>query len=202
VGKSSLINALLGYGRSIVHPTAGTTRDVVTARTAVDGWPVLLADTAGLGAGGDALERAGIDLARGQLVQADLVLLVFDMSVPWSADDEGLLAAWPGALVVHNKSDAAIAPVASEPARPAGLAVSALARQGLDVLVRQMADRLVPHPPPPGAAVPFTPQQVETLQQMRKELGIAGGGESDFPLAATGQPGMGASGPSLPPGDG
>jgi tRNA modification GTPase len=48
VGKSSLINALLGYGRSIVHDVAGTTRDAVTAMTAIDGWLVELCDTAGL----------------------------------------------------------------------------------------------------------------------------------------------------------
>ena len=119
VGKSSLINALVGYPRSIVHPTAGTTRDVVTARTAIDGWPVQLADTAGLGAGGDAVERAGIALARRQMAQADLVLLLFDLSVHWTAADDALLAAWPEALVVHNKSDAALA---AEAARPAGLA--------------------------------------------------------------------------------
>src|SRR5207244_11945531 len=48
VGKSSLVNALAGYQRSVVAPTPGTTRDVVTALLAIDGWPVELADTAGL----------------------------------------------------------------------------------------------------------------------------------------------------------
>ena len=48
VGKSSLINALLGYTRSIVFDQPGTTRDVVTAATAIDGWPIELSDTAGL----------------------------------------------------------------------------------------------------------------------------------------------------------
>ena len=52
VGKSSLINALLGYARAIVHPSPGTTRDVVTASTAIDGWPIELSDTAGLRGGG------------------------------------------------------------------------------------------------------------------------------------------------------
>ena len=89
VGKSSLINALVGYGRSIVHPTAGTTRDVVTARTAVDGWPVLLADTAGLAAA-RCLERAGIELAHQQLARADLVLLVFDLQRPLVGSRPGL----------------------------------------------------------------------------------------------------------------
>ena len=48
VGKSSLMNALAGHQRAIVHPTPGTTRDAVTALTAIDGWPVELCDTAGL----------------------------------------------------------------------------------------------------------------------------------------------------------
>ena len=167
VGKSSLINALVGYGRSIVHDTAGTTRDVVTARTAIDGWPVLLADTAGLGAGGDALERAGIELAHQQLARADLVLLVFDLSVPWSEADQALLDGLPGALPIHNKSDAALAAGAG---RPAGLTLSALGGQGLDALLGQIGHALVPHPPPPGAAVPFAADQVEALRRMREGL--------------------------------
>ena len=52
VGKSRLLNALAGYDRAIVDPTPGTTRDVVTIRTALDGWSVELSDTAGLRAGG------------------------------------------------------------------------------------------------------------------------------------------------------
>ena len=91
VGKSSLINALVGYGRSIVHATAGTTRDVVTARTAIDGWPVDAGRHGGPARGGDAVERAGIELAREQLARADLVLLVFDLSVAWSDADQALL---------------------------------------------------------------------------------------------------------------
>ena len=59
------MNALVGFGRSIVHPTPGTTRDIVAVQTALDGWPVELADTAGLRGGGDALEQAGMELARG-----------------------------------------------------------------------------------------------------------------------------------------
>ena len=62
VGKSSLVNALLGYSRAIVHPTPGTTRDLVTAPTVIDGWPVQLIDTAGLRATEDPLEQSGIAL--------------------------------------------------------------------------------------------------------------------------------------------
>ncbi len=60
VGKSSLLNAIIGFARSIVFDSPGTTRDVLTAATAIDGWPVELADTAGLRAAGDDIERQGV----------------------------------------------------------------------------------------------------------------------------------------------
>ena len=144
-------------------PVAGTTRDVVTVRTALDGWPVELSDTAGLWAGSDSLERAGVELARERLARADLVLLVFDGSLGWSEADAALLASWPDALVVHNKSDLASS---SGGGRPAGLGVSALMRQGLAPLVEQIVERLVPEQPPAGAAVPFTEDQVAELRRI------------------------------------
>lgn len=159
VGKSSLINALAGYDRAIVHPTPGTTRDLITVQTAADGWPIELCDTAGLHAGGDAIERAGIELARQRLAAADLVLLVFDRSQPWSEADQALLDAWPQAMVVHNKADLP----AAAGLRPAGPAVSAPLSQGIEALIRTLASRLVPNPPPPGAAVPFVDEQVEQI---------------------------------------
>ena len=100
------------------------------------------------------------------MAQADLVVLVFDLSVPWTAADDVLLADWPEAMVVHNKSDAALS---GETARPPGLACRALTRHGLDVLIEQIGHRLVPHPPPPGAAVPFTEEQVATLREMEEK---------------------------------
>lgn len=162
VGKSSLINALAGFGRAIVHHTPGTTRDAVTLTTAIDGWPVELCDTAGLRVGGDAIEAAGIELACQRLAQADLVVLVFDGSVPWSADDQRLLDDWPNALVVHNKCDLPTPP----DVRPAGIAISALENRGIAELLDAIAGRLVPNPPPAGAAVPFAPDQIEALKRL------------------------------------
>ncbi|NOY40789.1 MAG: GTP-binding protein, partial [Planctomycetes bacterium] len=78
VGKSSLINALVGYQRAIVFDQPGTTRDVVSASTAIEGWPVKLSDTAGLHPTSDELESAGIALAHDQLAEADLVVWVLD----------------------------------------------------------------------------------------------------------------------------
>jgi tRNA modification GTPase len=168
VGKSSLINALAGFGRAIVHATPGTTRDVVSVDTAIDGWPVELSDTAGLRseASHDAVEQAGMALAREKLASADLVLLVFDRSQPWTAADQALMAAWPSALLVHNKCDLPPAPGA----RPMGICLSALRAEGTEALFSAIADRLVPDPPPPAAAVPFTAQQVAYLERLARDI--------------------------------
>ena len=166
-GKSTLTNALLGYRRALVHPTPGTTRDLVTALTAIDGWPVELVDTAGLGDAEHPLERAGMALAERELAAADLALLVFDRSRPFSPADAALRARWPDALVVRNKSD--LPPGESH---ASGLEISAITGQGLESLLATIARRLVPSPPPPGAAVPVTEDQIaEINDQIRRSEG-------------------------------
>jgi tRNA modification GTPase len=161
-GKSSLINALAGYDRSIVHHAPGTTRDSVTVATAIDGWPVELCDTAGLRCGGDAVERAGIERTHQRLAEADLALLVFDRNRPWSAADQAVVDRWPEALWVHNKCDLP----AAVGDRPAGLRISALRGDGLGNLLAAIANRLAPDPPPSGAAVPFTPDQIKAVHAL------------------------------------
>ena len=160
VGKSSLINALVGYERSIVFDQPGTTRDVVTASTVFAGWPVELSDTAGLRDSADLLETAGMNAARRRLVEADLVVLVFDATAHWTPDDEALRAENPKALVVHNKIDQLDVELAD---RPPGLALSASTGHGVDELIGMIANRLVLQPPKPGDAVPFTERHVSLL---------------------------------------
>ena len=80
VGKSSLLNALAGYQRSIVAATPGTTRDLVTLRLAIDGWPVEFVDTAGMRDAAETLEGQGIEQARESAATADLCLWVLDAS--------------------------------------------------------------------------------------------------------------------------
>ena len=167
VGKSSLINALVGYQRAVVFDEPGTTRDVVTAATALDGWPVELSDTAGIRDSRDELEAAGIAAARRRLSEADLVIAVFDRSAAWCDDDESLLAAHPQAVVVHNKADL---PTVADARRPAGLDVSAAANTGVDALIATIVSRLVPDPPQPGEVVPFTARQIEKLQNLAASL--------------------------------
>ncbi len=166
VGKSSLVNAIAGYRRTIVHNTPGTTRDVVSVQTAIDGWPVEISDTAGLRHTVDPIEQAGIHLACERISAADLVVLVFDRSLPWSTEDQLLVDSHPTALRVYNKSDL---PSATGQ-RPAGFEVSATQSAGIDVLCQAIANRLVPDPPPAGSAVPFAGEQIEQLRGYMQRL--------------------------------
>jgi tRNA modification GTPase len=167
VGKSRLLNALAGYDRAIVDPTPGTTRDVVTVRTAFDGWPVELADTAGLRPSDDPIEASGIALARARHGQADLVVLVLDRSEPLTDADHALIAAHPAALAVANKADL---PAAWDPEALAALPVSAERGDGIAALAAALGRRLVPDPPPPEAGVPFRPGQVRHLEEAERAL--------------------------------
>jgi len=165
-GKSSLLNALVGFRRAIVHETPGTTRDVLTAATAIDGWPVEFADTAGLRPAATAVEADGIRLAEQRLQSADLVLLVVD-AADRRGEDEVLLRRCSDALLVANKIDLAGCrpPPASQP-------VSALTGAGLENLLAAIAWRLAPTPPQPGEAVPFTEQQAQSLLDARNALAV------------------------------
>lgn len=161
VGKSSLTNALVGYRRAIVHELPGTTRDLVTATTALDGWPVELCDTAGLRAAEQRIEQQGIGLAERRLETASLILLLFDAAEPWSQADHELCGRFPDALLVVNKIDL-VQPPRELP--PGGQPVSALEGRGIDDLIGAISKRLVPNPPSPGEPVPFLKEQVDTLQ--------------------------------------
>lgn len=107
VGKSSLLNALLGEERAIVTSVAGTTRDVITGELQLDGLLVKFYDTAGLHEAGDQVEQIGIARAEKALREADVVLLTLDGSQPLTAEDRALLSrAYEGKLIVLlNKAD-------------------------------------------------------------------------------------------------
>ena len=167
VGKSRLLNALAGFDRAIVDPTPGTTRDVVTARTALDGWPVELADTAGLRDPADPIEAEGIARARSRQETADLVLLVLDRSEPLGTADDALIRAHPLALRLASKVDL---PAAWDAPGWDALPVSAARGDGLEGLIHAIAGRLVPDPPPPAAAVPFRTRQVDRIDLARRRL--------------------------------
>src|SRR6185369_16865698 len=89
-GKSSLLNLLARRDAAIVSETAGTTRDVIEVHLDLGGWPVVLADTAGLRESGDAIEQEGVRRARARAASADLRLLVLDATGNWQAEMQAL----------------------------------------------------------------------------------------------------------------
>lgn len=138
VGKSSLLNALLGEERAIVTPIPGTTRDMVTGDLTLNGCIIHLTDTAGLHATDDPVEQLGVARARRAMDEADVVLAVIDQSRPLDADDHALLAELHGrnVLLVLNKSDL---PAALTPAD-----VSALSDAPCLTVSAAQEDSLVP----------------------------------------------------------
>jgi tRNA modification GTPase len=137
-GKSSLFNALLGASRALVTEIPGTTRDTIEAPASVLGWPVRLADTAGLREADDRIEQLGIEVSRRYVAAADLVLLCLDPGRPVTAEERALAAEY-AALVVRTKAD--LAP-AWTPGAAEGIPVSSLTGQGLDLLAQAIAARV------------------------------------------------------------
>ena len=105
VGKSSLLNYLARREAAIVAPTAGTTRDVVEVRLDLGGYPVTVADTAGLRASGDAVEREGVRRAEMRARAADLKLVVFDARTWPELEPRGRAFLDRDSVVLLNKAD-------------------------------------------------------------------------------------------------
>ena len=148
VGKSSLLNALVGYDRAIVTGVAGTTRDTVEEKAVVGGVLLRLIDTAGIREAGDAVERLGVERARKAAEAAELVLLVLDGSQPLTEEDRLAAEAArnaPHVIVVQNKCDL---PQAME--ADAALPVSAREGTGLDALEAAVAALCPAGETPPG----------------------------------------------------
>jgi len=133
VGKSSLFNRLLEQDRAIVTDIPGTTRDVVSEVAAIHGIPVKLFDTAGIRAGEGLVETLGIERSFQAMADADLTLVVVDLSAPVAAEDWELIgrAREQGrSILVGNKCDL---PRRAEPLA-AMQPVSALTGEGIEAL--------------------------------------------------------------------
>jgi tRNA modification GTPase len=107
VGKSSLLNQLLGHDRAIVSPIPGTTRDTIEETANIHGLPVVFIDTAGLREAGDEIEAEGIRRSRGTLARAELIVHVLDASEPYGPSDGKYLIEFGGKkrILVVNKVD-------------------------------------------------------------------------------------------------
>jgi tRNA modification GTPase len=135
-GKSSLLNRLAQREAAIISPIAGTTRDVIEVAIDLAGYPVVLADTAGLRDSVDAVEQEGLRRALARAEAAELRLFVFDAHRP---EDAAGAAAWPGAttLLVANKIDLAL----EKTFLPrAAIGVSALTGEGLPQLLEAITE--------------------------------------------------------------
>jgi tRNA modification GTPase len=166
VGKSSLANALAGYARSVVADTPGTTRDIVTTRIALDGWPIELADTAGQRETAEVLEGQGIEQARARASEADLCLWVLDAS---AAPCWPTVTGVPTQLII-NKVD--LPPAWRLDDAADSIRVSAATGQGVGELGQALIGWLVPEAPPPGAAVPFTSELAQKVEEARQHLQV------------------------------
>ncbi len=138
-GKSSLLNRIARRDAAITSPIAGTTRDVIEVAIDLQGYPVVLADTAGLRESGDAVEQEGLRRAVQRAEEAEIRLFVFEAARP--ADARGA-AAWPGldTLLVANKIDLTAAPERDLPSTI--FPVSALTGEGIDVLLSALGERV------------------------------------------------------------
>ncbi len=151
VGKSSLLNAIVGFGRCIVNHVPGTTRDVVSVETAIDGFPVLFCDTAGFRDTVNELERQGIERSTRLLENVDLVVWMIDQSR--SLTEQPPIPKREDLLIVYNKHDLpeGVEQRISESFFP----LSAATGEGVEEFLRRIINRLVPNPPKPGEKVPI-----------------------------------------------
>ncbi len=165
VGKSSLINAMVGFERAIVNPMPGTTRDVLRQRTALDGWPIQLSDTAGVRELADELEATAIERGRTESQAADCLIDV-------SAIDDSQMPEFGNArmadLFVCNKMDLGPQPASD------GKTIFVSAKKGtnVDELLKRVIGFLVPEMPPPDQPLPITAAMFERLQQGHALLNV------------------------------
>jgi tRNA modification GTPase len=167
VGKSSLLNLLLGFERAIVSPTAGTTRDTIEEIIQVHGIPLRLVDTAGLRESTDDIERVGIQRTERELDRADLVIEVVDASQPSTTDTPVRRSDAPPQtnlrlnlspelasrrILILNKADLGIHP--SWSAEPAAIPLSCLTGAGIEPL-RDAIREVIAHAGPLAADHPI-----------------------------------------------
>jgi tRNA modification GTPase len=156
VGKSSLLNALLGANRVIVTAIPGTTRDVIEEVINLDGLPVALWDTAGIRDAGDEVERLGVELSREHVEKADAVMVVLDGSEPLASEDLTLIRSVGKRkkLVTINKSDLPMKlsfdDLVGSVTRADCVSASAKTGAGIEQLKIQLRQLLLDHQAEPG----------------------------------------------------
>jgi tRNA modification GTPase len=148
-GKSSLLNRLSNEERAIVTDIPGTTRDIVESTIHIEGLPLRLMDTAGIRNAKDKVEEIGLEITRRKLDEADLVLIVLDISRPLHDDDRRILSLCreKDGIILLNKIDLPAVYDASK-LRSLGMThtiveISALTGEGIEKLERAILDTLL-----------------------------------------------------------
>lgn len=165
-GKSSLLNALLGYDRAIVTEVPGTTRDTIEERLRLGSLLLRLTDTAGIRETEDRVEQLGVQRSRAALSQAALVIAVVDGNAPFTAEDREVIAAAEAAehgVVVLTKRDLNEAGPLPETRLPL-VRVSSVTGEGLADL-EQAISVLFPLPPVPAGEILTNTRQADAIHR-------------------------------------
>ena len=173
-GKSSLLNALLGYDRAIVTDVPGTTRDTIEEKLNLGGLTLKLCDTAGIHDTDDRVEQLGVERSRRAMEQAELVLVVLDGSCQSAEEEAALLSAAekaPHALVVMSKSDLAQRREPPETRLPV-VAVSAVSGEGLREL-EETIQAMFPLPAVPAGEILTNARQAEAVARAVESMEAA-----------------------------
>ncbi len=174
-GKSSLLNALLGYDRAIVTAIPGTTRDTIEEKLRLGGVVLRLIDTAGVREATDEAERLGVQRTYEAMRNASLVLVVIDGTAPFTHEDEILIRAAeqsPKALVVVSKQDLEGYSAKRITTVLPMIAVSAETGEGLEKL-EQAIEELFPLPEVPAGEILTNARQAEAVTSALEYLRAA-----------------------------
>lgn len=191
-GKSSLMNALLGYDRAIVTAIPGTTRDTIEEKVRLGGVTLRLADTAGLRDSGDEIERLGVQRSRQALESAQLAIAVADGGAEGSPEEDAIIAEAakaPKCVVVVTKTDLGPCRRVSAPEGVPAVYISSLTGDGLDEL-SDLIEKMFPLPDVPAGEILTNSRQADAvgraLASMRAALdAMDSGATPDIVLTET-----------------
>ena len=173
-GKSSLLNAVLGYDRAIVTNIPGTTRDTIEEKLRLGGVLLRLTDTAGLRETDDEIERLGVMRSHEAMENAELVIAVIDGSGEVTAEDEEIIRCAekaPHAVVAVSKSDLGKIAVLPETTLPV-VELSSMTGEGLEKLA-EVIKTLFPMPDAPAGEILTNARQAEAVDRALASLTAA-----------------------------
>jgi tRNA modification GTPase len=188
VGKSSLLNALVREDRAIVTDEPGTTRDIIEETVNIKGIPARVLDTAGIRHSESKTERMGIDRAIRAIEQADIVLLLIDISQPLTSEDIDLMARTVDSrrIVVLNKSDLAhklkLKDIMSKAGSILTVEVSALKGDGVGELEKLIFDSVISNK--------VVAENTEVMVNLRQKEALMRAGECIRKAIETSEKGM------------